>query len=144
MSKKIIAKNILLGLFVLVYGAGIVIGLLSESSESFFSSSVTSLSSVTSTMKEATIASEGRWIIGVIFLWLVIYFILEAMTRKEESKLNDVLHFLLGSEMLFFGGFALLQGGEFWLWLFVVVGLMSAISFSFKAKKWEKGVKTNG
>jgi hypothetical protein len=134
MSKKVIAKNILLGLFVLMYGAGIVVGLLSES---FFSSSVTSLSSVTSTMKEATIIPAGRLIIGIAFLWIVSYFILEAMTRKEESKLNDVLHFLLGSEMLFFGGFALLQGGESWLWLFVIVGIMSAISFSFKAKKWE-------
>ena len=143
MSKKVIAKNILLGLFIIVYGAGILLGLLSMS---YFSSSATSLSSVTSTMKVATDIPEGRWIIGMVFLWLVVYFILEAMTRKEKSKTNDVLHFLLGSEMLFFGGFALLQGGETWLWLFVIVGIMSAISFSFKAKKWddEKGAKTNG
>ena len=141
MSKKMIIKNILLGLFVLTYGAGIVIGLLSSS---FFSPSFTSLSSVTSAMKESTMIPEGRIIIGAVFLWLVIYYILEAMTKKEKSKINDILLFLLGSEMLFFGGFSLLQGGEAWLWLFVVVGLMSAISLSFKAKKWEKGVKTNG
>ena len=143
MSKKMIIKNILLGLFVLVYGAGILLGLLSMS---YFSSSETSFSSVTSTMKEATDIPEGRWIIGTVFLWLVVYFILEVMTRKEKSKTNDVLNFLLGSEMLFFGGFSLLQGGETWLWLFVIVGIMSAISFSFKAKKWddEKGAKTNG
>lgn len=139
MSKKVIAKNIFLGLFVLVYGAGIILGGLSGS----FSSSETSISSVTSTLNEATSSLEGRVVIVVVFLWLVGYFILEAMTRKEESKINDILHFLLGSEMLFFGGFSLLQGGEIWLWLFMIVGIASAISFSFKAKKWEK-MRANG
>jgi len=141
-SKKMIIKNIILGLFVLAYGAGIIVGLLSES---FFSPSVTSLSSVTSAMKESAVIPEGRLFIGAVFLALVVYFILEAMTGKEKSKVNDILHFLLGSEMLFFGAFSLLQGGESWLWFFVVIGLLSAISFSFKAKKWdEKGTKTNG
>lgn len=142
MSKKVIAKNILLGFFIIAYGVGIILGLVSGS----FSPSDTSISSVTSTLNEATSSSEGRIVFVVVFLWLVGYFILEAMTRKETSKTNDVLHFLLGSEMLFFGGFSLLQGGELWLWLFVIVGIASAISFSFKAKKWddEKGAKTNG
>ena len=134
MSKKVIVKNILLGLFVLVYGAGILLGLFSGH---FFSPLETSLSSMTSVVQEATVVPEGRWVIVIVFLWLMAYFVLEAMTRKEESKLNDVLHFILGSEMLFFGGFSLLQGGEAWLWLFVIVGIFSAISFSFKAKKWE-------
>jgi hypothetical protein len=134
MSKKVIAKNILLGLFVLLYGAGILLGLFSEY---FFSTSVTSFSSMTSAVQEATVVPEGRWVIVIVFLWLMAYFVLESMTRKEKSKLNDVLHFILGSEMLFFGGFALLQGGESWLWIFVIIGIMSAIGFSFKAKKWE-------
>lgn len=134
MSKKVIAKNILLGLFVLLYGAGILFGLFSKY---FFSPSVTSFSSMTSVVQEATVVPEGRWVLVIVFLWLMAYFILESMTRKEESKLNDVLHFVLGSEMLFFGGFALLQGGESWLWIFVVVGIISAIGFSFKAKKWD-------
>jgi len=140
MSKKVIAKNILLGLFVLIYGAGILLGLFSGY---FFSPSETSFSSMTSVVQEATIAPEGRWVLVIVFLWLMAYFILESMTRKEKSKLNDVLHFILGSEMLFFGGFALLQGGESWLWIFVIVGIMSAIAFSFKAKKWDdrKGAK---
>jgi hypothetical protein len=134
MSKKVIAKNILLGLFVLIYGAGILLGLFSEY---FFSPSVTSFSSMTSVVQEATVVPEGRWVFVIVFLWLMAYFILESMTRQEKSKLNDVLHFILGSEMLFYGGFSLLQGGEAWLWIFVVIGLMSAIAFSFKTKKWD-------
>ena len=138
MTKKMIAKNILLGLWVLIFGAGIGIGLFSG----YFSPSVTSSSSMISALKEAPMIQEGRWVLVGAFLWLVFYYILDAMTKKEESKLNDILHFLLGSEMLFFGGFSLLEGGEIWLWLFVIVGVISAISFSFKAKKWnEKGVK---
>ena len=142
MSKKMIAKNILLGLWVLIFGAGIVIGLFSG----YYSPSVTSSSSMISALKEAPTVPEGRWVLVIAFLWLVFYYILETMTRKEESKLNDILHLLLGSEMLFFGGFSLLEGGDPWLWLFVAVGLISAISFSFKAKKWDdrKGAKTNG
>ena len=133
MSKKMIAKNILLGLWVLAFGTGIVVGLFSG----FYSPAVTSSSSMISALREAPTISEGRWVLIVAFLWLVFYYILETMTRKEKSKLNDVLHLLLGSEMLFFGGLSLLEGGDPWLWLFVVVGLISAISFSFKAKKWD-------
>ena len=133
MTKKMIAKNILLSLWVLVFGAGIVLGLFSG----YFSPVTTASSSMISALKEAPTIPEGRWVLIIAFLWLISYYILEVMTRKEESKVNDVLHLLLGSEMLFFGGLSLLEGGEIWLWLFVVVGLLSAISFSFKAKEWE-------
>ena len=49
MSKKMIAKNILLGFWVLLYGVAIVAGLFAG----YFSPSVTALSSVSSSVKEA-------------------------------------------------------------------------------------------
>jgi hypothetical protein len=119
--KKMIAKNILLGLFVLVYGImilyGLVAGLFFPLDSGVIAEAVTS--------DNQGMSMGTRLFISFVFIWLAAYFILEAMTSRMQSKVDTILHIILGLEMSFYGVIALWQGGDWWLGIFIVVGVIT-------------------
>ena len=130
MSKKMIAKNTLLGFFVFMFGFFIVAGMIQGWNFSYSFSDMSA--EIMGDMKGIIFAS-------FILLYFVSYFILDVMTRKEKNKWNDVLHFVLSLELLFYGGVGLLQGGEWWFWIYVALGVSGFLTgFNFLwAKSWK-------
>lgn len=133
--KKMIAKNILLGLFVLIYGVTILYGLIAGTFFPLDAGVVTE--AVTSDNSEMMMGT--RIFISFVFVWLSVFCILEAMTRTMKSKADTILHIILGLEMSFYGVIALWQGGALWLGIFVVVGVITFVMGYNKLRRMSNG-----
>jgi hypothetical protein len=133
--KKLIAKNILLGLFVLIYGVAILYGLVAGLFFPLDAGVITK--AVTSDNPEMSMGT--RLFISFVFVWLAAYFILEAMTSRMQSKIDTILHITLGLEMSFYGVIALWQGGDWWLGIFIVVGVITFVMGYNKLRRMSDG-----